>query len=118
MMLAELRTHFPYGVALVTDSQSTEEIPQWESDSAQVASAKTASALKIRHEVDGSASVEFGTRSQMSVNPSTTARPPWRFRTTNCESPPPTDRDPWWLRASTRGSASKWLRAVMAIRTR
>ena len=56
-MLAELSTRFPFGVVLVTDSRSTEEIPQWESDSAQVTSARTALVLRIRHEVDGDSAV-------------------------------------------------------------
>ncbi len=56
-MLAELRAQFPFGVLLITDEKSTEPIPDWSSDDQQVTSTGTAMVVKIRHEVDGPATV-------------------------------------------------------------
>src|ERR1700686_1794515 len=56
-MLAELRAQFPFGVLLITDEKSTEPIPDWSSDDQQGTSAVTAMVVKIRHEVDGPATV-------------------------------------------------------------
>jgi hypothetical protein len=57
MMLAELRARFPFGVLLVTDDASQEVIPAWETDDQQLAQARTAFVMRIRHEVDGPAIV-------------------------------------------------------------
>lgn len=57
MMLAELRTQFPFGIVLVTDEMSTEPIPKWSSDEQQVTLASSAMVIRIRHEVDGPAIV-------------------------------------------------------------
>jgi hypothetical protein len=59
MMLAELRAQFPFGVLLVTDDKSTEPIPDWSSEDQQVTSTATAMVVKIRHEVDGPATVRI-----------------------------------------------------------
>jgi hypothetical protein len=56
-MLAKLRAQFPFGVLLITDEKSTEPIPDWSSDDQQVTSGGTAMVVKIRHEVDGPATV-------------------------------------------------------------
>jgi hypothetical protein len=57
MMLTELRAQFPFGILLVTDDTSTEPIPKWSSDEQQVNLARSAMAIKIRHEADGAAMV-------------------------------------------------------------
>lgn len=56
-MVAELRAKFPFGVLLITDEKSTEPIPEWSSDDQLVTSTGTAMVVKIRHEVDGPATV-------------------------------------------------------------
>ena len=58
-MLGELRGQFPFGVLLITDEQSTEPIPDWSSEDQQVTRAVTAMVVKIRHEVDGPATVRI-----------------------------------------------------------
>jgi hypothetical protein len=56
-MVRELVTTFPWGVLLVTDSESTEQIPSWESPTHSVAAAETAVVVRVQHADEGEASV-------------------------------------------------------------
>jgi hypothetical protein len=55
--LAEMTARFPFGLLLVKDDKSRERIPAWSSDEQQVTAAKSAMVVKVRHEVDGPATV-------------------------------------------------------------
>jgi hypothetical protein len=57
MLLAELHTGFPWGVLLVTDAESTEQIPSWASADEQVAAAATALVVRVMHRDDGDVAV-------------------------------------------------------------
>lgn len=56
-MIGELSHEFPWGVLLVTDANSTEEIPQWSSPAETVAVAKSALVVKVRHADEGPVTV-------------------------------------------------------------
>jgi hypothetical protein len=57
MLLCELRTRFPWGVLLVTDAASKEQIPSWATDDDQVAHAETALVVRVMHEDEGEVAV-------------------------------------------------------------
>ena len=59
MMLGELEGPFPYGLALITDRHSTEQIPAFAADTSPVTAGKTAIVVTVRPEVDGSAHVRL-----------------------------------------------------------
>lgn len=48
---------FPWGVLLISDSESNEPIPAWESTDATVANAKTALVVRVCHADEGVVSV-------------------------------------------------------------
>jgi hypothetical protein len=48
---------FPYGVLLVTDATSTEQIPSWTSPEEPVTAAATALAVRVRHADEGAVAV-------------------------------------------------------------
>lgn len=52
-VLAELTADFPWGVLVVTDDSSVEEIPQWSRPDQVVAVAKSALAVRVRHADEG-----------------------------------------------------------------
>ncbi|NEA31075.1 hypothetical protein [Streptomyces sp. SID13031] len=56
-VLAELTADFPWGVLLVTDAESSEQIPEWSSPREQVASALTALVVRVRHADEGPVTV-------------------------------------------------------------
>ena len=56
-MVRELVAAFPWGVLLVTDSQSAEQIPSWESSAHPVAWSDTAVLVRVQHADEGEASV-------------------------------------------------------------
>lgn len=47
---------------LVADDESSESIPSWPTDDAQVATSRAAIVVKVLHEVDGVVSVHVGTQ--------------------------------------------------------
>lgn len=57
MLRAELEAGFPWGVLLVSDADSREEIPSWAADEAQVAAASTALVVRVTHEDNGEVAV-------------------------------------------------------------
>lgn len=57
MLLGEIEASFPWGVLLVTDDSSTEQIPQWTSEQEQVTHAKTALVVRVLHQGEGSVQV-------------------------------------------------------------
>jgi hypothetical protein len=57
MQLGELRAGFPWGVLLVSDSESKEQIPSWDTPEEQVAAASTAMVVRVLHQDNGEASV-------------------------------------------------------------
>lgn len=61
MMLAELHTRFPFGVFLLSDDQSSDEIPEWANSQQQVTASRTALVGRIRHEQDGPATIRIWT---------------------------------------------------------
>ena len=52
-----LSASFPWGVLLVTDDNSNEAIPAWDSDDTQVTSSSSALVVRVVHDQEGSASV-------------------------------------------------------------
>lgn len=56
----ELVLECPWGLLLVTDERSTEEIPSWTSDAELVAAAPSAMVVRVRHQQEGSVSVFLG----------------------------------------------------------
>jgi hypothetical protein len=58
----EIKARFRWGVLLVTDDESSETIPSWPTDDAQVATSRTAIVVKVLHEVDGVVCVHVGTQ--------------------------------------------------------
>jgi hypothetical protein len=55
----QLRGRFPWGVLLVTDDVSSEPIPDWAGNDAQVTRSRTAVVIKVLHEIDGAATVRL-----------------------------------------------------------
>lgn len=53
MLLGELDVGFPWGVLVLTDQRSTEEIPSWASDEDQVTHSATAAVVRVRHQDEG-----------------------------------------------------------------
>lgn len=53
-VLAELNADFPWGVLLVTDASSTEQIPDWSSPEEMVTAAQSALVVRVRHADEGS----------------------------------------------------------------
>ena len=58
MLLGELRAGFPWGVLLVTDDESTDEIPSWKSDEEQVTHSATAAVARVMHQDEGDVTVK------------------------------------------------------------
>lgn len=58
MLLGELEAGFPWGVVLVTDERSTEEIPSWTSDEEQVTHNATAAVVRVMHQDEGDVTVQ------------------------------------------------------------
>lgn len=56
-VLGALIADFPWGVLLVSDSESREEIPEWSSVDDQVTSANSALVVRVMHGDEGSVSV-------------------------------------------------------------
>ncbi|NIK62005.1 hypothetical protein [Kribbella shirazensis] len=56
-MIADLTADFPWGVLLMSDADSTEQIPEWTSLDEMVASAEFALVVRVRHADEGSVSV-------------------------------------------------------------
>lgn len=56
-MTTELITAFPWGVLLVTDSESSEQIPSWTSSSEIVTAADSALVVRGRHADEGDVKV-------------------------------------------------------------
>jgi hypothetical protein len=57
MRLAELAAGFPWGVLLITDAASQEQIPSWDSDDDQVAVASTALVVRVLHRDEGEVAI-------------------------------------------------------------
>ncbi len=57
MLLGELEAGFPWGVLLLTDEGSTEEIPTWASDEEQVTHSATAAVVRVMHQEEGDVTV-------------------------------------------------------------
>ncbi len=53
VLKAELQAEFPYGVLLITDAESTEQIPSWDSPEEPVAVAASALVVRVRHAGEG-----------------------------------------------------------------
>ena len=53
MLLGEMQGPCPWGLLLVKDSESKEEIPTWASDEEQVAFAATALVVRVLHQDEG-----------------------------------------------------------------
>lgn len=58
-MTSELVAGFPRGVLLISDSQSTEQIPSWSAPDEQVARAETALVVRVQHADEGEVSVRL-----------------------------------------------------------
>lgn len=56
-VLAELNADFPWGVLLVTDASSTEQIPDWSGPEEMVTAAQSALVVRVRHADEGSVAV-------------------------------------------------------------
>lgn len=56
-LLAELTSEFPWGVLLLTDVGSKEQIPEWASPEDQVTSAASALVVRVRHGDEGPVTV-------------------------------------------------------------
>lgn len=59
MLLGELHAGFPWGVLLVTDEESTDEIPSWTSDEEQVTHSVTAAVARVRHQDEGDVTIQI-----------------------------------------------------------
>ncbi len=57
MRLAELNTAFQWGVLLVTDARSAEQIPDWSSPDERVTAAGSALVVRVRPDVEGNVDV-------------------------------------------------------------
>ena len=53
MLLGQLETSFPWGLLLLTDSGSEEEVPGWESNEAQVTQGETVAVIRFMHRDEG-----------------------------------------------------------------
>jgi hypothetical protein len=58
MHLAELSTAFQWGVLLVTDASSQEQIPDWSSPDEQVSAAGSALVVRVMPDVEGNVRVD------------------------------------------------------------
>lgn len=56
-VLAALDADFPWGVLLVTDASSTEQIPDWSSSEEMVTAARSALVVRVRHADEGTVAV-------------------------------------------------------------
>lgn len=56
-VLAELDADFPWGVLLITDASSTEQIPDWSSPEEMVTAAQSALVVRVRNADEGSVAV-------------------------------------------------------------
>lgn len=54
---SEFRAGFPWGVLLISDARSREEIPRWTNADDQVAAATTALVVRVMHEDNGEVAV-------------------------------------------------------------
>jgi hypothetical protein len=59
MLLGELNADFQFGVLLITDRDSSEEIPPWGSTDEQVTAAESAAVVRVRHADEGAAVVRI-----------------------------------------------------------
>jgi hypothetical protein len=57
VLKAELEAEFPFGVLLITDAASTEQIPSWDSDEEQVAVAGSALVVRVQNADEGEVTV-------------------------------------------------------------
>ena len=57
VLKAELEAEFPYGVLLITDAESTEQIPSWDSPEEPVAVAASALVVRVRPADEGEVTV-------------------------------------------------------------
>ena len=57
-LLGQLRHAFPWGVLLITDDSSTEQIPTWDSSEVQVSAGDTAAVLRVMHAQEGDVTVQ------------------------------------------------------------
>lgn len=64
MLLGELKAAFPWGVLLVTDDASSEQIPAWTSGEEQVTYARTALVVRVMHQDEGSVEVRVWSSSE------------------------------------------------------
>jgi hypothetical protein len=53
MLLGELEASFPWGLLVVTDSRSREQIPEWASNDQQVTLGETVAVLRVMHQDEG-----------------------------------------------------------------
>ena len=53
MLLGELEASFPWGLLVVTDSRSREQVPEWASNDEQVARGETVAVLRVKHQDEG-----------------------------------------------------------------
>ncbi|WP_157181266.1 hypothetical protein [Actinopolymorpha alba] len=53
MLLGEFQAEFPWGLLLVTDAASREEIPTWTAPGEMVAAASTALVARVKHQDEG-----------------------------------------------------------------
>jgi membrane peptidoglycan carboxypeptidase len=56
----QLEGRFPWGVLLISDRESTEEIPEWSNPSEQVTAARTAAVVRVLHGSEGPVEVSVG----------------------------------------------------------
>ena len=57
VLKTELEAELPYGVLLITDAESTEQIPSWDSPEEPVAVAASALVVRVRHADEGEVTV-------------------------------------------------------------
>lgn len=57
MMLGVLTAEFPWGVLLISDRGSTEQIPEWDSPQDQVTGGATCLLVRVRHADEGPVTV-------------------------------------------------------------
>lgn len=53
MLLGELEASFPWGLLVVTDSRSREQVPDWASNDEQVTRGETVAVLRVKHQDEG-----------------------------------------------------------------
>ena len=56
-LIGTLEARFPWGLLLVSDEDSLDEIPPWQTDLEQVTSTATALVVRVQHEQEGTALV-------------------------------------------------------------